>query len=185
MDATETLLARSGYQKMTIEDIAREAGIGRRTVYTHFSNKEEITLASIDRVVQRVLSDLSSIAQSSTQPEVRLSEMLVARVMLRFDKVRDYHTGLEEVFSAIRGAYMARRAVYFEAEAHIFAEVLEQGKRDGSFAIKDSLPTAKTLILATNSLIPYSLSPAELGRRKDVEQRAAAIADLLVRGLAE
>ncbi len=31
LDATERLLARYGYAKMTVEDIAREAGIGKGT----------------------------------------------------------------------------------------------------------------------------------------------------------
>jgi AcrR family transcriptional regulator len=58
LDATERLLGRCGYQKMTMDDIAREAGVGRRTLYLHFTGKEEIALSSIDRVVERLLDVL-------------------------------------------------------------------------------------------------------------------------------
>jgi hypothetical protein len=39
------------------------------------------------------------------------------------------------------------------------------------------------LIAATNSLLPFSLSTAELGKRREVEATAAGIADLVVAGL--
>jgi hypothetical protein len=40
-----------------------------------------------------------------------------------------------------------------------------------------------TSILATNSLLPYSLTARELGKREDVKQKALRIADLLLAGL--
>ena len=54
LDATDRLLARFGYRKMTVEDIAAEAGIGKGTVYLHFSSKEEVVLSHIDRIVERL-----------------------------------------------------------------------------------------------------------------------------------
>ena len=53
MDATDRLLARFGYKKMTIDDLAQEVGIGKGTVYLHFSSKEEIALSHIDRIIER------------------------------------------------------------------------------------------------------------------------------------
>src|SRR6185295_3136508 len=50
LDATDRLLGRLGYQKTTIDDLAREADVGRRTIYLNFQSKEEIFLSSIDRV---------------------------------------------------------------------------------------------------------------------------------------
>src|SRR5437763_1237801 len=41
LDAADRLLARYGYQKMTVDDLAREAGIGKGTVYLSFPGKSE------------------------------------------------------------------------------------------------------------------------------------------------
>ena len=45
LDAMERLLARYGYKKTTMDDLAREAGIGKGTTYLHFPSKEEVALA--------------------------------------------------------------------------------------------------------------------------------------------
>ena len=45
LDAADRLLARYGYRKMTIDDVAKEVGIGKGTIYLHFKSKEEIALA--------------------------------------------------------------------------------------------------------------------------------------------
>jgi AcrR family transcriptional regulator len=62
LDAVDRLLGRYGYQKMTMDDLAREAGISKRTIYLHFPGKEAVALASIDRVVDRLLDQLQAIA---------------------------------------------------------------------------------------------------------------------------
>src|SRR5213594_715730 len=101
LDATDRLLGRLGYQKTTIDDLAREAGIARRTIYLHFPSKEEIFLASIDRVVERLLGELRGIASSGGAPELRLRRMLVQRVLFRFDSVREYHESLEDLLAVL------------------------------------------------------------------------------------
>ena len=49
LDATEQLLAQYGYKKIPIDDLAQEVGIGKGSIYLHFTSKEEIALSHIDR----------------------------------------------------------------------------------------------------------------------------------------
>lgn len=183
IDAVDHLLARYGYQKMTMNDIAREAGISKRTIYLRFANKEEVALSSIDRVVERLLTRLQAIAGSDDAPDERLHAMLRARVLFRFDMVQGIYGSFDAMFAAIRPAYLERRERYFAAEAAIFVEVLEEGARHGIFAFEDPLITAQTLAVATNALLPYSLSAKELGARDEIEARVTRIADLLLNGV--
>jgi AcrR family transcriptional regulator len=183
LDATERLLARFGYDKTTVDDIATEAGVSKRTIYLHFAGKEEVALASIDRVVGRVTDHLRKIARTDAHPTDRVLDMLVARILGRFDSVRSYHQSLEDMFRSLRPTYLARRQRYFDAEAEVFAQVLEEGRRTRAFAITDPLAVAHDLLVATNGLLPYSLSPAEFGRRAEVAARASRIAGLLLDGL--
>jgi AcrR family transcriptional regulator len=183
LDAGERLLARYGYKKMTMDDLAREAGIGKGTTYLHFPSKAEVVLSTIDRIVERLLDQLRAIAQSHASPAEKVRQMLVTRVLFRFDSVKGYSQGLDDVLRALRPAYLARRQRYFDNEAEVIAEVLRDNRASGDFTPSDPLAAAHTLLLATNSLLPYSLSRRELGKRKEVEEQAGQIADLLLDGL--
>jgi len=183
LDATERLLARLGYQKTTMEDLAREAGIGKRTIYLRFSSKEEVALCSIDRIVERLKERLRSISVSGDPSAERIRRMLLTRVLFRFDSVRDYYQSIDDLFRAVRPAYMARRARYLAEEGEIFAGVLAEARAAGEFSFDDPFATAHSLLLATNSLLPSSLSTRELGERKDLEAKVSLIAELLLNGL--
>ena len=183
LDATDRLLARYGYRKMTIEDIAREVGIGKGTIYLHFESKEEIVLSHVDRIVERLKERLWAIARSEATAGVRLRLMLLARVLFRFDSVQHYTQSLNDLLAALRPNLLARRARYFDDEAQIFAEVLGAGRDAGEFAFDDALATAYALLHATNSLLPYSLSTNELGEREEVKEKTTQIADLILHGL--
>ncbi len=183
LDATDRLLARFGYRKMTVEDIAAEAGIGKGTVYLHFSSKEEVVLSHVDRIVDRLKEKLKEIARSNSPAAERLRLMLLTRVLFRFDSIQHYTQSLNDLLAALRPGLLARRAVYFEEEAEIFAEVLSSGRQSGELSFADEHSTAYALLQATNGLLPYSLSTRELGERQHVEQRANDIANVMLYGL--
>ena len=183
LDATDRLLARFGYRKMTVEDIAAEAGIGKGTVYLHFSSKEEVVLSHIDRIVERLQERLKEIAGSDATAAERLRLMLLTRVLFRFDSIQHYTKSLNDLLAVLRPGLLARRAQYFEAEAQIFAHVLTAGRDAGEFSFDDEHATAHALLQATNGLLPYSLSTTELGAREEVEQRTADVANLMLRGV--
>lgn len=183
LDAAGTLLGRFGYHKTTMDDLAREAGVARRTLYLHFKSKDEIFLERIDRVVARLIEELRAIARSPAPAEDRLRRMLLLRVMFRFDTVRGYVQSLDEIFQALREPYLQRREGYFTAEAAVFQSVLEEGAARGEFVPMDARDTARSLIAATSSLMPYALSPRELGSRREIERVTARIAELVIAGL--
>ncbi|HLL76584.1 MAG TPA: TetR/AcrR family transcriptional regulator [Pyrinomonadaceae bacterium] len=183
LDATDRLLSRYGYRKMTVEDIAREVGIGKGSVYLHFTSKEEVVLSHVDRIVERLKERLWAVARTDADAAIRLRLMLLARVLYRFDSVQHYTQSLDDLLAALRPRLLARRRRYFDEEAQIFAEVLNEGRDAGEFEFTDALTTAYALIHATNALLPYGLSTAELGERDEVKERATQVADLVLHGL--
>ncbi len=183
LDGVDHLLAKFGYKKMTMEDLAQEVGIGKGTIYLHFPSKRDVTLSHIDRIVERLLVQLHLIAGSEESPDEKLKKMLVTRILFRFDAVRNYSQSLNDLLASLRGALMSRREIHFLKEASVLEDVLQEGKKYGKFQFSDVNPVAQSLIWATNSLLPYSLTARELGKRKEVEEKATRIADLLLYGL--
>ena len=183
LDATDRLLARNGYKKMTIDDLAAEVGIGKGSVYLHFSSKEEIALSHIDSIIERLKSRLDEIASKKSACDKRLKEMLIERVIFRFDSVQHYTRSLDDIFAKIRQRLLERRRRYFGEEANIFARLIKEGVDSGAFAKVNPEDTARALLLATKSLLPYSLSTKELGERKEIHKRISELADLLLKGV--
>lgn len=183
LDAADRRLARFGYKKMTVDELASDAGIGKGTVYLHFTSKEEVVLSHVDRLVDRLCAQLEEIAQNGEPAGARLKAMLVERVIFRLQAVQHYTESLTDVLAAIRPALVERRARHFDREAQIFARVLADGRRTGELDVPRAPETARALVEATNALLPYSISPQEIGDLKDVQRRASTIAELLVRGL--
>jgi AcrR family transcriptional regulator len=183
LDAVDGLLARFGYKKMTMEDVAKQVGIGKGTIYLHFPSKEELVLAHIDRIGETVVRKLQEMAGSPDSAERKLRRMLVLRVLHRFDSVAQYTQALGDLLSSVRAPLLVRRQAAFEKEAAVFEDVLRDGARLGGLDCSDPRTTSLVLIHSTNSLLPFSLSPRELGRREELEDQVGRIADLLIKGL--
>jgi AcrR family transcriptional regulator len=179
LDATDRLIGKYGLRKMTMEDVAQEAGVSRRTVYGYFASKEALALASIDRVVRRAQAQMAREAASDEAPAEKVYRMLVARVAVRLELVRDITQSLDSVFAVVRPAYLERRRRYFEEEAKMLAEVVSEGGFGGA----DPMETARLLVQATNAYLPYSLSLEEMGHPAELRERIEKTAAILVAGI--
>src|SRR5512137_637436 len=137
LDAVDALLARFGYGKMTMEDVARQVGIGKGTIYLHFPSKEELVLSHIDRIAETVVRKLRDQAAASDPVDRRLRRMLILRVLVRFDSVGHYTRNLGDLLSSLRAPLLVRRQSYFEKEAVVFEAVLREGARSGALDCPD------------------------------------------------
>lgn len=184
LDATERIMARYGFRKMTMEDIAKEARLGRRTIYLYFKNKEDVALSSIGRVVELAQERMKEIlADEGTDIEERLRLMLIERVMSRVRAVANYHESLDEIFEVVRPAYIERRKHYFFVEQDLINQALEVGNGQEKMFVPNPMGTAAILLQATNAYLPYSLSVRELGNPEQIEKQLRLMVDLLIRGI--
>jgi AcrR family transcriptional regulator len=183
LDAAERLLGRFGYRKMTVDDIAAEAGIGKGTVYLSFPSKEEVVLSTVDRIVDRVCRAMEEAASRDASAPDRLRAMLRARVLVRFEAVVGYSASLNDLLSSVRAALLARRVQHFEREIGVLARVIAGGQQDGELAAGAPRRIGRALVLATNSFLPYALSPDELGDEKRLRREAGDVIDIVVDGI--
>ncbi|MGH7731800.1 MAG: TetR/AcrR family transcriptional regulator, partial [Candidatus Eiseniibacteriota bacterium] len=121
LDAADRLLARYGYRKMTVDDIAAEAGIGKGSVYLAYTSKEDVALSCIDHMVEALLAELRALAEGDGRHLDRLREMLVRRVMRRVEFARTHASSMDAMLAAVRPAFLVRRERHFAAEARVLA----------------------------------------------------------------
>jgi AcrR family transcriptional regulator len=58
LDVAADLLVRHGYRRVTIDDVARGADIGKGTVYLHWRTREELFSAVVEREVRAAVGGL-------------------------------------------------------------------------------------------------------------------------------
>jgi DNA-binding transcriptional regulator YbjK len=183
LDAAERTLQRFGYRKMSIDDVAKAAGVGKSTIYLHFKDKADVALSSLERTMTRAQEVMRAIAKESGDPAERLKRMLEVRVMAVVGAVQHYHEGLDELFAAIRNEYMTRRREHYLREIEILSPVLLEGRENGAFAFESEFDCANVLLLCTSSMLPYSLSVREMGTPEKIEAWLHKIIDLNLNGL--
>jgi AcrR family transcriptional regulator len=61
LDATKAIVDRDGFHAVSIEAVAREAGVSRPIVYTHFNDLPGVLEALVDREGARALAQLAEV----------------------------------------------------------------------------------------------------------------------------
>jgi hypothetical protein len=113
----------------------------------------------------------------------RLRAMLRARVLVRFEAVAAYSASLNDLLGRIRAALLKRRVQHFEREIGVLARVIAGGQQEGALAPGAPKRIGRALVLATNSFLPYALSPDELGDAKRLRREAGDVIDIVVDGI--
>lgn len=76
--AVNRLLASKGYELMTVDEVAAEAGLSKASLYKHFTSKEELAAAAMVKVLERTLQQVADQTQASPAASalVQLQELV-------------------------------------------------------------------------------------------------------------
>jgi AcrR family transcriptional regulator len=88
VNAAERLFLKRGFAGVSMDDLAEEAGVARRTLYNQFANKEEI----LREMLSRTSTQLGNILPPGieTQGDVEDVLRLIAKAVLAFQAPPDY-----------------------------------------------------------------------------------------------
>ncbi len=70
LGAVHRLLAGKGYDAMTMDEVAAEAGLAKASLYRHFTSKEELAGAAMVRVLDQALDYVALIRQEAAASPV-------------------------------------------------------------------------------------------------------------------
>jgi AcrR family transcriptional regulator len=158
---------------VSLEGIARAAGVVRRTLYEHFPKRE----ALIDALADEASQSLEEAFTAARRPDADPASAL-ARLILAAWAVGDHYRMLIALARRRLGEERLR-AILAPARAEA-ASILERGQRDGTFA--SHLP-APVLALATESVALVILEAQGSGDWSDPAGEAAATAVLITAGV--
>ncbi len=64
LDVVNRLLAKKGFDLMTMDEVAAEVGIAKASLYKHFESKEVLSAASMTRLMEQTIAVASSLPAS-------------------------------------------------------------------------------------------------------------------------
>ena len=68
VDATNTLLAKKGYELMTMDEVAAEVGSAKASLYKHFPSKAALAGAAMIRLLENTLAYVRSLSTGTVHP---------------------------------------------------------------------------------------------------------------------
>ncbi len=87
--AAMKLFSEKGYEQTSMEDIAREAEVGKATIYGYFKNKQEIFIAFCDEELDRSLEKLQ-LDKMDNKPIIEILVGYFALDFLFFENNREF-----------------------------------------------------------------------------------------------
>lgn len=94
LDAMLALVLRVGYPKVTVQDLAEEACIGKGTVYRHWTSKEDILDHLLIREFDRVHDEYeANLCRNASLVTLSSTGQVLYRMMMSNPILRAYNTG--------------------------------------------------------------------------------------------
>ncbi|MBP6872906.1 MAG: TetR/AcrR family transcriptional regulator [Bacteroidales bacterium] len=173
------MFGKYGFQKTTVDEIARTAHKAKGSVYYYYKSKEDLFLAVVMQEIQFFKTGLTRVIVDSQDATGMIRNYLMNRMMLMKDAV-NYHESLKADFVADFSFLNDCREDFTRFEIDLMKAIIDRGIRENRFQIKDSYATAQVIILAMKAIeIPFY----HHHKISEYEQTIVELVDILVRGL--
>lgn len=141
VDATNSLLAKKGFDLMTMDEVAAEVGIAKASLYKHFPSKEALAAAAMIRLLENTLAFVRGLAPE--QPAIdRLKSVLQWALEVR---MKGGLPTLPAENTSLRDALLnnTRYITRLMDLNELMGELIEKARSQGS--IRADLPTEVVL----------------------------------------
>lgn len=180
LDAAGELDLRWGYDKTTVDDIARSAGVAKGTIYLHWKTREELYVALLRRERVRMLDAVGALFAAETDPGTpRRALQLACLELFRRPLLRASLTGDSEVLGQLvrRKARQASDGALLE----VLSTYVERMRAVGVLRA-DLTPAELSNVITATAYGFVWLTPMLQGALAvDDERRAELLADTIVR----
>ncbi len=167
----EKLFADKGYQSVSVEEIARTAGVSKGLVSYHFGSKEDLLVHIINRNRGTLLEQLDDIARSSELTKAKLRSAIEAYLEAATSGLGITQMVLVAFFE-VAYTEKIRNTLLTSLEENLikFAALVDEGIARGELRPVDSL-------LTTHLVIGMALEMIRLGTIQQQPVRPDKIAD--------
>lgn len=131
IDAAETVIFSKGIDKATMDDIAKEAELGKATLYTYYKSKDEILLAIRARALDLLEARFKEVAQSDKKGAEKVEGF--GKTYFKFAQDYPNYYSFISLFEAIDTKIDVEKSAEHVARVNeVIVKALEEGIADGS-----------------------------------------------------
>ncbi len=144
IDVARKLFAEKGMENTTMNDIAKEAQKGRRTLYTYFKSKDDIYYAVIESELFMLAHKLQKELQKEATPKEKLINYIYARMEIFHEAVMRNGNLRASFFRNIYVVEKSRHRLDL-TEMKMLETILVEGNQSGDFEVKNPQLAAKLI----------------------------------------
>lgn len=177
--AAAKVFAERGYHETTIEDLIEASGMTRGGLYHYTESKRDLLLAVIDELMRPLLAQAQEMMSQPQPPEVHLRQLLrlwLAHVASHRNHMIVFSQERQTLSHGPGWSEVAKARKRFE---RMLAEVIDRGRREGSFQTADPQLVVLMLLGAVN----YTPQWFSARGRLSPEQIADLYCDTLLAGI--
>ncbi|TDQ32586.1 TetR/AcrR family transcriptional regulator [Zeaxanthinibacter enoshimensis] len=163
--ATELFLSR-GFKSVTMDDLAQELGISKKTIYTHFSNKTQIVKESVMQLFDQIAAGIEHICSLGKNPIEELYEIKKFAMTHLKDEQSSPQYQLQKYYPAI---FETVRKKQFELMQDCVVKNLKIGIEQGIYRENINIEfVARIYFSGVNSIKDPNLFPADLFTAREI-----------------
>lgn len=148
------LFLTRGYEATSMQDVMKDLSIAKGTIYHYFRSKEELLYAVVEDVVSATTLRMEVIADTVQGAALdKLCAVILGGEIASED--RELLDHLDSLENASMGARLL--AVAIEKQGPLYAGLLEQGTKEGTFSVEHPLETAEFMLAAFQFLSDRSI----------------------------
>jgi len=127
LEAAEILLHKFGYSKTSLDDIAKEAGLGKGTIYYYFESKEEIFIA----IAMQHSDKYFSLIQKSIANEKEFAHKFATSIRMPIKLVYEHAPILLDAIKNMPRHYLSALESFREENKKRMISILDGVIQDG------------------------------------------------------
>lgn len=169
LDVAQSLFAKFGLAKTTIEDIAKKARMGKASIYYYFKSKESIFQEVITKEGRVIQEKIRQAVNAEELPQNKMHAYFLTR-MLSLRSLANYYSALRDEYLDHYAFIEKERQTHDVFEITMVSNILQEGIQKNKFEIDDTTLTARTIVGALKGIeYQWPLQVSEEHVRHNVE----------------
>ncbi|MBS4012659.1 MAG: TetR/AcrR family transcriptional regulator [Bacteroidetes bacterium] len=174
LNSASVMFFKYGYSKSTADEIAREAGVSKRTMYKYYPGKSNILEHLIDMKISILHQQMQDILNSDFDFPEKLKKS-VSTVTATLQEInRDF---LDDIRKSVPEIWQKISDYKKELVEKYYTKILFEGKKSGHF--KENINIGVAVLLMMNAMELILNPPAKGGLPEELEKHVPAKAEVL------